>query len=83
MEFTKMELQVLDDITKDSFYEDGLDSMIWADCFLDTTHIPAKEVRGVLSSLIKKNIIRPIIKGRNGVIAFTENGKNVMRSLGY
>lgn len=80
---TQMERTVLDDITHDCFYEDELDSVIWADCFLDTTKIPAKEVRGVLSSLIQKGIIFPIQKGRDGAIAFTEQGKELMRELGY
>lgn len=83
IKLTKLERTVLDDITKDDFYENGLDSAIWADCFLDTTKIPAKEVRGVLSSLIKKNIIRPIMKGRDGIISFTAYGKEVMKELGY
>ena len=82
-ELTEMERTILDDITKDCFYEEGLDSVIWADCFLDTTKIPAKQARGVLSSLVKKDIIGPIEKGRDGAIKFTEYGKEVMRDLGY
>lgn len=82
-ELTEMERTILDDITHDNFYEDELDSVIWADCFLDTTSIPAKQARGVLSSLVQKGIIKPIIKGRNGSIAFTEYGKEVMEDLGY
>ena len=82
-ELTEMERTILDDITRDCFYEDELDSVIWADCFLDTTKIPAKQARGVLSSLVQKGIIKPILKGRNGSIAFTEYGKEVMRELGY
>lgn len=80
---TALERTALHDITQDDFYEDGLDSVIWADCFLDTTSIPAKEVRGVLSSLIKKGIIKPITSGKYAVIRFTEHGKEVMRGLGY
>lgn len=84
-ELTKLERTILDDITKDQFYDNGLDSGIWCDCFLDfTTKIPNKEARGVLSSLIKKNILKPILKDRDGnVISFTEYGKQVMRELGY
>lgn len=80
---TTLERTILHDITTDDFYDNGLDSTIWADCFLDTTNVPSKEVRGVLSSLIKKGILKPILKGRDGVIAFTNYGKEVMRELGY
>lgn len=80
---TELEKTVLHDITTDCFYEDGLDSMIWADCFMDTVSISPKEARGVLSSLVQKNIIYSIEKGRYGIIRFTENGKSVMRELGY
>ena len=83
IELTEMERQILDDITKDDFYEDGLHSVIWADCFLDTTSIPSKQARGVLGSLSKKEIIYPIEKGRDGCISFTEKGRQLMVSLGY
>lgn len=84
IQLTDMEKRVLDDITHDDFYEEGLDSVIWADVFCDiTSSIPAKQVRGILSSLIKKGIIYPIEKGRDGCISFTMYGKNVMTALGY
>ena len=35
-ELTILEREVLDAITKDDFYQDGLNSVIWADVFLDT-----------------------------------------------
>lgn len=84
---TTLELKVLQAMTKDDFYEMGLDSELWADVFVDTCYytqnIKPKEVRGVFSSLVKKNIFRPIAKGRDGSISLTENGKEVMRELGY
>lgn len=84
---TTLERNVLDAITKDDFYEMGLESVIWADVFLDTVKyhysISAKEVRGTLSSLIKKDIIKPILKGRDGTISFTDNGIELMKELGY
>lgn len=80
---TDLEKIVLHDITTDCFYEDGIDSAIWADCFMDTVTIDAKQARGVLSSLVQKNVIYPIAKGRNGFIAFTKLGKEVMKELGY
>lgn len=83
IKLTQNERQILDDITNDCFYEDGLDSVIWADCFLDTTCIPSKEARGVLASLIKKEVICPIERGREGTIAFTPYGKKLMVELGY
>ena len=81
---TTLERTILHDITQDCFYDNGLDSVIWADCFLDTTRVPAKEARGVLSSLIKKGIINPILPRRDeNCISFTKYGKEVMRELGY
>ena len=82
LKLTDMEKQVLHDITEDEFYENGLDSVIWADCFLDTTSIPSKQVRGVLSSLIQKGILKPMIKSRDACISFTSYGKQVMTDLG-
>ena len=78
IKLTDMEKQTLDE-----FYEDGLDSIIWADCFMDSSSIGSRRVRGVLSSLIKKGIIYPILKGRDGTIAFTDTGKKLMIELGY
>lgn len=84
IELTEMERTTLNDITKDDFYEEGLESILWADVFVDcTSSIPNNQVRGVLSSLIKKGIIYPIERGRDGAISFTETGKQLMRELGY
>ena len=80
---TEMELNTLEDMTHDDFYENGVDSSLWADNFLDFSRYDSKITRGVLSSLIKKGIIRPIIHGRYGVICFTEYGKQVMTELGF
>lgn len=84
MELTVLERQTLEDITNDDFYEDGLNSIIWSDCFMEYgTTIGARRCRGVLSSLIKKGIINPIVKGRDGTISFTDAGKELMVELGY
>lgn len=85
IELTELEKITLDDMTQDSFWykQDGLDNVLWADCFMDTSSLGPKVVRGVLSSLIKKNIIFPIEKGRDGQISFKEYGKQIMRELGY
>lgn len=80
---TELEKIVLKEITEDDFYEDGLNSVIWADVFIDCCSIPSKESRGVLSSLIKKGIINPIMRGRDGVISFTNLGKQIMIELGF
>ena len=80
---TELEKIVLKDITKDDFYENGLNSAIWADVFIDCCSIPSTELRGVLSSLIKKGIINPIMRGRDGVISFTNFGKQIMIELGF
>ena len=85
---TEMEKQALDAITKDDFYDNGLDSAIWADVYLDTFRgyygVKSEQARGVLASLVKKNIIGPILEGREEcVIYFTEYGKEVMKELGY
>ena len=80
---TEMERNTLEDMTYDDFYENGVDSCLWADNFLDFSRYDSKITRGVLSSLIKKGIIRPIIRGRDGVICFTPYGKQVMTDLGF
>lgn len=82
VQLTDMEKQTLHDFTQDDFYESGLDSVLWADNFLDFSSYNSKQTRGILSSLVKKGIIKPILKGRDGVICLTELGKEVMRALG-
>lgn len=80
---TELEKIVLEDITRDDFYEEELDSVIWADVFVDMTcSLDPTIARGVLSSLVKKEIIHPIKKGRDGTISFTEFGKQIMEELG-
>lgn len=85
IKLTENEKLTLNEITKDNFYEQGLDSCVWSDCFIDdTSSLEGKIVRGVLSSLIKKDIIYPIGKNRDEqYIAFTEVGKTLMQELGY
>ena len=83
VQLTDMEKQTLHDFTQDDFYESGLDSVLWADNFVDFSSYDSKQTRGILSSLVKKGIIKPISKGRYGVICLTELGKEVMRELGY
>lgn len=78
---TTNEKAVLKEITEDCFYE-GLDFQIWADCFVDSCSLPNKEVRGVLSSLVKKDIIYGIEKF-DGTIQFTDLGKELMKELGF
>ena len=82
-DLTEMELNTLEDMTHDDFYEDGVDSCLWADSFLDFSRYDSKITRGVLASLIKKGIIYPIIRGNYGVIHFTPYGKQVMLELGF
>ena len=78
---TELEKQIMQEITKDDFYEDELDSQIWVNCFLDNTcTIERKRAGGVLSSLIQKGLIYGIAEGRDGVIAFTELGKEYMEN---
>lgn len=58
IELTELESQLMLDIQKDNFYEEGVDSVIWTDVFLDeTSSIESKKARGVLSSLVKKGLI--------------------------
>lgn len=83
IELTELEKITIEDITKDCFYQFGLDSIIWADCFMDSSSLGGSVVRGVLASLIKKKIIYSISKGRDGQIRFTDFGKQIMRELGY
>lgn len=78
---TEYEKIILKDITNDDFYEEELDSHLWADVFIDGCSLPNKVARGVLGSLVKKGILNGIDKGRDGQIYFTEYGKEVMKNL--
>lgn len=79
---TVNEKLVLKEITEDNFFEDGLDSLVWCDCFLEFgCSLVPKVARGVLSSLIKKEYIYPISKARDeNYIQFTNKGKEYLKS---
>jgi len=77
-----MEQQIIEEVTKDDFFEQGVDSCVWTDVFLDDTcTIPAKQARGVLSSLVKKEYICPMGKGRDSYIEFTDRGKTYLKEI--
>ena len=82
-DLTEMEKQVLADMPKDNFFEDGLESVLWCDCFLDfTCSLQAEQARGVLSSLIKKDYIYPIGSTReDNTIQFTEKGQGYLEEV--
>lgn len=58
---TVLEMKVMTTITKDEFYEEGYESCIWTENFLDNLNsiedIDPKQARGTLSSLVKKKMI--------------------------
>lgn len=56
-ELTELESQAMADIPKNDFYEDGLDSVLWTDIYLESSSIPSKQLRGVLSSLSQKGLL--------------------------
>lgn len=79
--FTALELETMFAMTQDCFWEQGVESYLWADCFAQNCGMDTKKVRGALASLVKKEIIAPIAKGRDGIIALTDNGKQLFKWL--
>ncbi len=55
-EFTELETQVLDALIENLYAEPGF-SDVDANDLAEATGIPTKQVRGVLSSLIKKGVV--------------------------
>jgi hypothetical protein len=55
---TVLEQQVMKAIPQDNFYEEGFTSVLWSNIFSsEVDDLEAKKVRGVMTSLIKKNMI--------------------------
>ena len=74
---TELETKMLNLIPQDNFYDgdivaEDLESLlIWTDCFLEETWKNPNQGRGVLSSLVKKDMIE-ISKGKDSTISLTE-----------
>ena len=77
---TELEKEIMIAITKDTFYENDLESQIWTDCFLDDIKMDNKIARGVLSSLVKKGYIE-VTSGEDSILCFTEKGKEYMKEV--
>ena len=79
MKLTALEIQVMTLIPEDNFYEEGFDSILWNDCFIDTTLVShgldPKQVRGVLSSLKKKKALVICPEGKDSTICLGDLGK--------
>jgi hypothetical protein len=84
---TELENQMMEAIPNDQFYENGVDSVLWVDCFIEYCGIPAKKARGVLSSLCKKGLIQvDLEKGdadhaNNNTLYLTTAGKTYITNL--
>jgi hypothetical protein len=79
VELTKLEMKMLLTIPKSNFFndnisEEGLKNLaIWTDCFLDEDWNDPKQGRGVLGSLVKKEMIN-VSSGEDSVITLNEAG---------
>ena len=80
VELTELEQNMMKSIPADDFFEHGLDSVIWLDCFIDGLDMDSKIARGVLASLIKKGLIVVDIYKENGknqsTMALTDEGQD-------
>ena len=73
---TELERKMMNAIPEDDFFEDGLGSTLWTDCFIDCCGIDSKQARGVFSSLVQKGYI---LGGKKN-FSLTEKGKDyIMR----
>ena len=80
---TALEEKLMKEIPETGFYEDGLDSCLWTDVFLEESSIGTKSGRGVIASLSKKGYldVSDADAGREGnptSFMFTELGKSWM-----
>lgn len=75
---TELEEKVMEAIALDPFFEDGEDSVLWLDCFLDTVEdnmgIEPKKTRALLVTLQEKGYL-DIEGGKDGYVALGEMGK--------
>lgn len=74
MKLTELEKIVMSGIPEDNFYEDGFESALWADIFIENMEEDPKKVRGALSSLIKKEFINMVDDERSKIITLQDNG---------
>lgn len=67
-------------LQKTIFFDDGLDSLVWCDCFLEfSCSLDSKVAIDVLSSLTKKGFIYPISKDSDkDYIKFTDKGRKYL-----
>lgn len=81
-DLTDMEKQVLTAFPEDTFYENGLESILWTDCFLDTveeiTGIDSRQSRGIISSLKQKGFMEIDGGHEDSTINLTEKGKQFL-----
>lgn len=80
---TMLEEKVMVTIPKENFYEEGFESVLWVNCFLDTledaTQISPKQARGLLSSLAKKEYIKVIEDREGNTMYLLDNGINWLK----
>jgi hypothetical protein len=82
---TELETRLMLVIPKDDFYENGFDSWLWNDCFLDTLEryakIGSKQGRALLASLDKKGFLS-VDGGKDGSFRLLEPAKRFLLDRG-
>lgn len=79
---TNLETQVMSLIPADNFYEEGFESVLWSDIFASDCGLESKKVRGVMTSLIKKNMIwteKAMPGEQHGTMGLTSEGIDWMK----
>ena len=72
VKLTELEEEMLRAIPEECFYQEGFESVLWTNCFLDGLKMDNKVARGVLSSLKQKGVLNVQGTGREGVIWLNE-----------
>lgn len=80
MKLTEKEIMLLNKITESNFFngdpkdeEDLKDLVIWTDCLLDESGMSVKSAKGVLGSLVRKELVN-VSGGYDSCVSLTDEG---------
>jgi len=78
---TSKEAKMMNAITEDQFYENGTDSVLWLDNFIEYCGFEGKAAGGILTSLQEKGYIYIQLEDDGNLLGLTDKGADYLNSL--
>lgn len=79
---TELEQKTIKAIIENDFYEEGFDSWLWNDCFIDRiSGVDAKQARALLVTLDKKGYLE-VTGGKDGSFKLLQPAKDYLLNCG-